>query len=298
MHKNNLEKIKDDYEKSVDQINESYRLKKEEYNNIKGNFKPEIKAIREESEEKLGALSKQQRDLTKSIDSLKEAMKDEQDKYNAEVSAMSKETENVLATMEKEHNERIDALVYEHETVPSKELNSVKGEFEIKRKEYDNRIQEIGENKKKLDEEEKAINDDYNAKKSQADTELALKNDEFVKTKYDLEKQTKEFSQTLANRKKELNSFREDISTLEQQYRNKKEIEFVDAQRELEEKYKDQIESFKTNEETVANNYNNEINNILIDINSKKAKLDFKIGKILEKQNAEKTTTFAVRKNE
>ena len=51
MHKNNLEKIKDDYEKSVDQINESYRLKKEEYNNIKGNFKPEIKAIREESEE-------------------------------------------------------------------------------------------------------------------------------------------------------------------------------------------------------------------------------------------------------
>ena len=45
--------------------------------------------------------------------------------------------------MQEEYNKKIEAIIYEHETVPGKELTSVQTEYENKRKTYDTRVQEI-----------------------------------------------------------------------------------------------------------------------------------------------------------
>ena len=104
---------------------------------------------------------------------------------------------------ENDYNKKIEAIVYEHETVPGKELTSVQTEYENRRKAYDARIQEISDDKRKLDEEERNIISSYSTKKGQADTELAVKNEEYNKIKYDLEKQTADFEQAIVNQRKD-----------------------------------------------------------------------------------------------
>ena len=298
-HEEALKAIKSDYAVRVKAIEQSFDDKKEEYRVLKKNYRRDIANIEIEARNKVESLKKQENEIKSSVESLQAIMNSEKEKYDAEIKHLNDERDDNIDQITRIYQDNIDRIVLENETNPNKQLDEVKARYEAYQKEYDDRLLQISQDKKAIDEKEFEINKKNSEQKFVADNELAAKNEEYTRLKAESERLFGSLDVQLADKRNELAAFTKEINAMPQKYRHNKEQDFLALSSELDGKFNSLLDNNSIVEQTTSSEYNNKISNMKISYNAKIAEIDRKINEIneIKSKKQEESSKFLYEKN-
>ena len=236
-HEQKLASLQEEHAARMNAAREEFDRKQKEYEAAAASLDQEMESSRIQTEERIAALKSEEEQLQKDIVDVKSRMKQEEDDYSRQMEELPVKQQETLEQMAKEKDEEFARIEEEYETVPTRELGSVKDEYEQKQQEYSQTEETVAQKRQQLEEEETSLRAQLDQQKQNADRDLSLRTADLEQIRSQAQKQEEALEEESARMSEELDRFHQELDRSVEEIRLNRKKEYEELCSRLDEEY-------------------------------------------------------------
>ncbi|MBQ2510247.1 MAG: hypothetical protein II529_05440, partial [Erysipelotrichaceae bacterium] len=244
-HQQKMGNMKDSYELQMNEARQSFAQRQKEYDEAAASIEEKLEEIYQSSRSRIAELHSEGTQLRETIDQLKSRMEEEGFAHAEQIRELDQYRQETLVRMEKEKEEELLAIQEEYETVPSRELEAVRNEYEQKQQECLETRTAADQKRNEMDQQESSIREQLEQERKLADQELSLKTADLEDTRFEVQKKENELEEESSKLKEELERFRQELEQNLQEIAQKRKREYEELSSRLNDEYVQTTEHYR-----------------------------------------------------
>ena len=244
-HQQKMKELQDSYQSQMEETRENYRSRQNTYDEEAAAIEQKLEEIHQASRSRIAQLKDEGTQLQESIGELKIKMEEEETSHVKQIEELDRYRQDTLAQMEKQKEEELLAIEEKYETIPMRELESIREEYEQKQEECLQIRTEADQRRDELDQQETALRQQLEQERQLADHELSLKTSDLEEVRAQTAKKQQELEDESLRLKEELERFRSELEQSLLQIGEQRKKEYEELHSRLDQEYAQTMERYQ-----------------------------------------------------